>query len=150
MQLINNEELKRLLLNNPKSTMSAMIDAMIHAKRIKENREDVDIDVDAIELSDLPECIFNGYCIENGRGIIVGVRCQILYTDTGDRSPCKADLAIETNVPGFWTVHKGVMIVFMEPIPGAKSDSRIHLADARYSREIEAISISAGPAPDVH
>lgn len=145
MELINDQELKRRLMQNPKSLFSVYVAG--YQKGMDEAGAGEHIDLDAIKLEDSPRMIFNAYCIENGHGTVVGVDCHMLYNDKGDSLPFKADLAIATNVPGFWTLHYGVLVHVLEPIPGKKGDGRIHLADARYGHEIAAISATAGPAP---
>jgi len=146
MELINDQELKRRLMQNPKSVFSFYVAG--YQKGMDKAGAGQHIDLDAIKLSDAPRTIFNGYCIENGRGVIVGVDCHMLYNDKGDSLPFKADLAIATNVPGFWTVHEGVLVTVLEPVPGTKGDGRVHLADAKFAHEIAAISMTSGPAPE--
>jgi hypothetical protein len=145
MELINDQELKRRLMQNPKSLFASFVKG--YQAGMPDAGAGEHIDLDKFSLSDCPSTIFNGYCIENERGTIVGVDCHMLYNDKGDTLPFKADLAIATNVPGFWTIHEGVLVTVLEPIPGTKGDGRIHLADAMYSHEIAAISMMVGPAP---
>lgn len=142
MELINDQELKRRLMQNPKSVFATYVKS--YQTGLNDAGSGEHIDLDAIELSSAPRMIFNAYCIENNRGTIVGVDCHMLYNDRGDVMPFKADLAIATNVPGFWTIHEGVLVTILEPVPGTNGDGNIHLADAKYAHEIAAISLSAG------
>lgn len=142
MDLVNEQELKRRLLQNPKSIFSSYVAG--YQKGMNNAGAGEHMDLDAIQLSEAPRTIYNAYCIENGRGTIVGVDCHMLYADNGTQLPFKADLAIATNVPGFWTIHEGVLVALLEPLPGTEGDGRIHLADAKYAHEIAAISMMAG------
>jgi hypothetical protein len=146
MKIIPEHELRRLMMNNQRNIFYAAV--MGYAKGFEE-ATGRDSPADLVSEIKLPRTVLNCYFVdEDGVGSVVGIDVQMIWGSAETMGPFKVDLAIATNVPGFWMIQEGVRVLPLVPAEGTKGDGIHHFAMADYAREIEAISMTAGPTPD--
>ncbi len=139
MIIYSKQELKKLLLDNPTNTYSEYVRVYQETFRNASGR-----DMDEVELDEIgiPQAVYNAYFEKDGRPGIVGVNCHV-GKGHGTGTIFHVDLAVETNVPDFFTFHHDVAVVLMVPkltLVGAPPNSIIHLAQAEFAEQIARIS----------
>lgn len=138
MKVVKLEALKRMMLANPNSPYARAMDEVKKNWRERFGRE---FDPSMDELPELIPTTYNAYWKDEETGAegIVGLNCHILE-GSGNAQIFQVDLALETNVPGFFTIHRNVPVVLLEPVRDSAYDGRMHLAEADHMYEIERIS----------
>lgn len=140
MKIVSKEELRKILLDNAPNFYSKTVEGYKSGYK-QATGEDLDPELEA----DIkwPEVVYNTVSKDGDGNItgIVGVFCQLIRGG-GDAEIMIVDLAVETSVPDFYSIHHNVPIVALEPQEGQPGDGRIHFANPEFVEQVVEIGSS--------
>lgn len=145
MEIVSKTMLKKMMLEFVKCPYTAYVEGWVKGYIETTGTEPSQDQIDAL---DIPRAVYNTYFDggQRDRGV-VGLNCHVI-TGSGNTAIFHVDLAMESNVPDFYYIHRNVPVMLLEPATPEAETGKTHLVNPECAHRVEEILMA--PAKKNH